>query len=116
TEKRLLVEYKCFTSAKPASLDVSMLDVPEDKPLTECVSELGAEGVWKTAESPVGLEVGGCPAARGTFASTAGGDQTLRELVAVRGGARVFFFAGVFDLTDSHSREAIRGAIETLSW
>jgi hypothetical protein len=116
TEKRLLVEYKCFTSAKPASLDVSMLDVSEDKPLTECVRELGAEGDWKATESPVELQVGGRSAARGTFTSTQGGEPRSCELVAVRRGSRVYFFAGVFALGDTRSRDAIRKAVDTVGW
>jgi hypothetical protein len=116
TERRLLVEYKCFTSAKAASLDVSMLDVPEDKPLIECVRESGTEDDWKTAEPPIELKIGGRPAARGTFTSTQGGEPRSCELVAVRGGSRVYFFAGVVAVGDTRSRDAIRKAIDTVSW
>jgi hypothetical protein len=115
-QKRLLVEYRCFTSEKPASLDVSMVDVSEAKSLAECVGEEGLEDNWQPAGPIEESTVGGRTAARGIFASRAGGEPRLREIVAVRRGGRVYLFTGVFAPSDTRSQEAIRSAIATLRW
>jgi hypothetical protein len=115
-EKRLLVEYRCFTSEKPASLVVSMVDVPEAKSLSDCVGESGVEDNWQTAGPTEELTVGGRAAARGTFLPRSVGEPTVREIVAVRRGRRVYLFTGVFAPSDARSRDAIRTAIATLSW
>jgi hypothetical protein len=115
-EKRLLVEYRCFTSEKPASLDVSMVDVSEAKSLGECVGEQGVEDNWQPAGPIEELTVGGRAAARGIFATRAGGEARLQEIVAVRKGGRVYMFTAVFAPSDTRSQEAVRKAIATLTW
>jgi len=115
-QKRLLVEYRCFTSEKPASLDVSMVDVSEARSLAECVREQGVEDDWPPAGPIEDLKVGGRAAARGIFATRAGGEPRLREIVAVRKGGRVYLFTAVFAPSDTRSKEAVRNAVATLTW
>ena len=116
TEKRLLVEYKCFYSEQLASLDVAMLDVAEERTLADCLREHGSEGGWQPAAPVEELRVGGRQAVRGAFALRVGPEQTVREVVAVRRGSRVYFFTGVFTPGDVRSRDAIRQAVATVSW
>jgi hypothetical protein len=90
SEEHLLVEYKRVTSDKPASLEVSMADIPADTDLAACLEGRASPGdSWRPQGPAEILEVGGQPAARMTFIGQFVQDRVTREMVAVRRGERV---------------------------
>jgi hypothetical protein len=116
TERRLLVEYKCFTSEKPAALDVSLVDLSENKSLTVFVQELGSEDNGQATGAVEEWRLSDLPAVRGVYVNRIGPEPTIREIVVVRRGGRAYVFTGVFAPGDTRSQEAIRKAIATLTW
>jgi hypothetical protein len=117
SEEHLLVEYKRVTSAKPASLEVSMADIPIDTDLAACLEgRASPEEPWRPQGPPEKLEVGGQPAARRSLIGQFVQDRTTREMVAVRRGERVYFFDGIFPADDSRAREQVRKAVASLAW
>jgi hypothetical protein len=115
--ERLLVEYKRMTTEKPATLDVSMADVPSSTDLSECL-ESGSVGkeTWKRVGECEKFELSGLPAARAAFEGKIGSERILREVVAVRRGERVYFFSGVFPADDTRARAQVRKAVQSATW
>ena len=118
TEERSLVGYRRGAGAAVATLDVSMADVPESEELAGAVKERRGGAEWKAQGPAEALEVGGRPAARGSYQShrQTDGPALVKEIVAVRKGGRVYFFTGVFPADDAKAREQVRQSVETLSW
>ena len=119
--ERMLVKYKQVLPAKPVAwLKVSVAEANGDQsPATLLQMRKPPEPTWRVVkEVEDGLKVGGLPAARVTFGGPfdpagRGPREYVSELVAVRRGAQVFFFAGTYALTDVHERQKIRTAVES---
>jgi hypothetical protein len=117
SEERLLVEYKRVTSAKPASLEVSMADIPAGTDVAACLEgRASPDDSWQPQGSAENIEVGGQPAARRAFLGQFGQDRVMREIMAVRRGGRVYFFTGLFPADDSKAREQVRKAVASVAW
>ena len=115
--ERMLVEYKCLTCASPGTLQVTVADVPTDSVLSKFLLENNRTGEkWRLVGSAEDFEINDVPAARITYSTTSGKDQSFREIVAIRRGERVYFFKGSYGGTDAQSRQAIRKAIDTIVW
>ncbi len=113
----LLVQYRRVTTPRPASFDVSMLDVPASTTLEAYLAERGpGRDSWKPAGAIVTLDVGGQPAARAAFKGLQGKDPALKEIVAVRKGERVYFFISVVPADDAKARDQVRKAVASISW
>jgi hypothetical protein len=115
-EERLLVQYDRGTAEKPASLELTMMDVEPGKDLEACLRERGVEGGWKLANPVEQFQVEGLSAARVVFVRHAGRESSHKEIVAIRRGRRVYFFTGLFGASDNHAREQIRKAVASLSF
>src|SRR5262249_4426772 len=116
-QERLLVEYKRLPPQKPASLEVSMVDVAPAVDLAAWLQERAGEGGdWKPAGGVERVEVRGLAGARVVLTASSGGDNTQKEITAVRRGARVYSFAGIFVAADGRAREQVRKAVASVSF
>jgi hypothetical protein len=121
--ERMVVKYKrLIPGLQVAWLKVSVGDAPGDKsPAEMLASRKLPEPDWKVTK-PVedGLTVAGRPAARVTFGGPLDPDhQGVRdftnEVVAVRRGPQMFYFAGTYVTADPKGQKRIRTAIDTAS-
>ena len=116
-QERLLVEYKRLTSDKPASLEVSRIDLPESKSLNEAMkTRQPSDGELVRKSPPEELTLDQVPALRVTFTERVDKQQMISEVVAVRRGERVYFFSGFFPAEDARAREQVRGMIGSIVW
>jgi hypothetical protein len=119
--ERMVVKYKRHPALDSAWLRVSVADVPEDQPLADLLKKRRLpEPSWKV-RTPVEdrLTVAGLPAARITFGGPYNPDEKgardfTSEVVAVRRGPQVFYFAGTYVTADPKGLKRIRTAIDSV--
>jgi hypothetical protein len=117
SQERLLVEYKRLTSDKPASLEVSRIDLPESTSLNAAMkTRQPSEGELVRKSAAEDLTIDQVPALRVTFTERVDRQLMISEVVAVRRGERVYFFSGFFPAEDARAREQVRGAIDSIVW
>lgn len=115
--ERLLAEYKCMTCTKPASVEISVADVPESVPLHEYVkTHLAVADQLRLTGKPETFEINGAPAVRVVYSMRLGKDEMLRAITAFRRGERVYFFTGIYMASDPKSRKEIQTAIDSVVW
>jgi hypothetical protein len=120
--ERMLVKFKrLIPGLQMAWIRVSVADVPEDQTPAELLKKRKPPETDWTVKKEVedGLEVGGKPAARITFGGPYDPDQKgLRdytcEVVAIRRGPQVFYFAGTYETSDPKGQKRIRTALDTV--
>src|SRR5215207_4665770 len=119
--ERMVVKYKRHPALDSAWLRVSVADVPEDQPLADLLKKRRLpEPSWKVRSAvEEGLTVDGKPAARITFGGPYNPDEKgtrdfTSEVVAVRRGPQVFYFAGTYVTSDPKGLKRIRTAIDTV--
>ena len=119
--ERMVVKFKRHPALDAAWLRVSVADAPEDQPLADLLKKRRLpEPSWKV-RTPVedGLTVDGKAAARITFGGPYNPDQKgtrdfTSEVVAVRRGPQVFYFAGTYVTADPKGLKRIRTALDTV--
>jgi hypothetical protein len=115
--ERLLAEYKCFTCAKPATLEVSVAEIPEGTSLSDYVTRSTLTGEkWQLRGTAEQFTINDAPAVRVIYTQRAGKEEMVREVVAFRRGARVYLFKGFYADSDAKSRKEIRGAVDSVVW
>jgi hypothetical protein len=115
-KEELLVAYARVTD-RPASLEVSLADLPEAADLRKFLTAAPSGGVkWQAKAMSESIVVNGVPASRFTLSGGAGKDTTVKEVVAVRRGGRVYFFAGIFAAGDTATRDEVRRSVQTVVW
>jgi hypothetical protein len=115
--ERLLVAYQRLKSEPPATLDVTMLDVPGEQSLVDAMARPGIKGhEWHSTLRFEMLKISGLDAARASFEATLAGQKTIKETLAVRRGGRVYFFTTVAVASDNKARAEARKALDTLAW
>lgn len=118
----LLVKYKRPVHLKPAFLFVSREDLPATQSLTEHLKKrLGRGGTlvkdWRVLSSCETLMVQDLPAVRVRLAGVRNGAESLKEVVSIHRGNRVYYFAGVFPKSEARVVQAeIRAAVASVSW
>lgn len=119
--ERMVVKYKRHPAFDSAWLRVSVADVPEDQPLADLLkARRMPESTWTVRkEVEEGLTVDGKPAARITFGGPYDPDgkgtrDYSSEVVAVRRGPQVFYFAGTYQTSDPKGLKRIRTALDTV--
>lgn len=121
--ERMLVKYKRLVpGAQVAWLRVTVADADADDDQTPADllrNRKPQESGWKVIKQVEdGLTVGGLRAARITFGGPfdptgRGKKDFVSEMVAVRRGAQVFYFAGTFAADDPSGRQQVRAAVES---
>jgi hypothetical protein len=114
-KERLLVEYRRLQGGPPASLRVSLIDLP---PSAETGSYLRDRPIFRSLKAaPVEtISLGGQKAERFVFEDLQGKGGTIQEVVVVRRGERVYFFSGGFAAGDKQAREQFRRVVGSLVW
>jgi hypothetical protein len=116
SKERVLVIYRYFGGALPATLQVSLVDLPETADLAEHLAR-PSEGIdWRTSARPEPLHIGGQAAKRYFLSGKAGKYDMAREVVALRRGGRVYFFSASFLGSDGVRREQVRETIAGVLW
>jgi hypothetical protein len=116
-QERLLVEYKRLTGDKPASLEVSLIDLPEGTALTAALKTRQPPDGELVRQTPVEeLTVDGIQALRIAFYVRVDKEKMVSEVVAMRRGERVYFFTGFYPADDNRAKEQVRGVIDSLIW
>ena len=116
-EERRLVEYQRPPAGKPATFEVSLVDLPEDTSLATYLGRRWSRSDQARLKSgPDKLDVGGAPAVRLAFALRREGDDLTREVTAFRRGERVYFFTGTFPARDPAARDQVRRAVASVVW
>jgi hypothetical protein len=114
--ERLLVGYRRVRAERPAQFEVSRADLPESADLVAHLTGGGARKDWRPAKPPEPVEVGGRPGRRISLAGRVGGEALAREVVAVRRGGRVYFFAVTTAPGDAGARDEARRAVASVRW
>jgi hypothetical protein len=113
----LLVQYLHAEDETQATLEVSLIDLPEGTDLATYLSAPAySAGSWKQTGSPQFLEVGGRPATRYRLTAREGGTPMAREVTTVQQGGRVYLFTVLFAPQDNASLEQANRAIHSIVW
>jgi hypothetical protein len=120
--ERMIVKYKrLIPGLQLAWLKASVADAPNDKSPAELLAgRKPPEPEWRVTK-PVedGISVAGRPAARVTFGGPLdpdhhGARDFTNEVVAVRRGTQMFYFAGTYVTADPKGQKRIRTAIDSV--
>jgi hypothetical protein len=115
--ERMLVEYKCLHCSLPATLMVTVSDVPTTTTLSTYLVKNTLTGEkWRLSAPAEDFTLNGEPAARITYVMPAGKEEMVRDIVAFRRGERVYFFKGFYAASDAKSRRALQTAVDTIVW
>jgi hypothetical protein len=112
----LLVKYKRSSQDKLAFFQVSVIDLPPMKELTSFLAERSPGKQWRRSSKPEVVEVNGISGFRQTFTGQWDRTKMVKHEVAVRWGARVFFFAGTFPASDAEAEQLVRQAVAGVVW
>jgi hypothetical protein len=115
-KERLLVQYRRFDSARPASLEVSAADLPAATDLAAYLAGPAA-GIkeWRLLTTePVPLST--VAGTRYQFTAHTGRDDMAREVAAFPRGERVYFFTIVYLAKDTSAQEQFRRTLGRLDW
>jgi hypothetical protein len=117
TQERLLVEYKRLSSEKPASLEVTLVDLPQTTTLAAAIkTRQHAQGEVIRQTTFEEAKVDGVPGGRVTTTERIDKELMTSEVLAVRRGPRVYFFTGFYPANDSRAKEQVHGVIDSIVW
>jgi hypothetical protein len=71
---------------------------------------------WRVVQKPAEFDFGGVPAKRLVLEFGAGAEAQRKEVVVVRRGQRTYIFTTITSPTDVPTRDAVRAALERISW
>jgi hypothetical protein len=112
----LLTKYKRLSSDKPAFLHVSVIDLPSGTSPADYLAGNSSPAEWQRQANAESIDLNGMPATRAAFLGNWGGHKVLKEVVAVPRGQRVYFFTGIFPVTDHEAQAQVRAAIGSIVW
>ena len=115
-KEHVLVAYRKIQpgASRPAAFEVSCADLPESADLTAHLS--AGKGKWRAVKPPEPVSAGNAQGVRITLTGRAGNEPVQKEVVAVRRGGRVYFFALIAAPNDTAAREPARQAVGSLLW
>ncbi len=116
-KERPLVEYARTSGGPPASLRVSLADLPESTDLPSHLSGPSYSAKkWDTAGPAESTVVGSASGTRYTLTGRVGATETIKEVVVVRRGERVYFFTALYAPKDTEAREKLRQVVGSVIW
>ena len=116
-KERLLAQYVRVFPERGASLDVSMADLPATTDLAQYLAgPSGGVKSWRPKGPVESVQVGGVPAERFLFAGRMDNQEAVKEVVAIRRGARVYFFTAYFAPGDTKAQQQVRRTVESTLW
>jgi hypothetical protein len=116
-QERKLIGYKLPDIDRPASFEISCMDMPEGADLVShfTAGRTGPEA-WRPSGPIESIALGSVPAHRLILTFGTGAGALRKEVVAVRSGGRVYFFTLVCAPDDVGSRETIRQELSRITW
>jgi hypothetical protein len=116
-QERKLIGFKLADSDRPASFEISCMDMPEDADLVAhfTLNRQGPEA-WKPVGRSESIALANVPAQRLTLTFGAGANAQRKEVVSVRRGGRVYFFTLVSAPEDVGTRERVRRDLSRITW
>jgi hypothetical protein len=116
-KERLLVQYHRASGDSPATLEASVMDLPEEVDLTEYLSQPSfSVRRWKPMGQAESIEAGGKRGTRLRFSAAIGGKESTKEVAAFRRDGRVYLFTVLFSPKDATAPEQVRRSIDRLVW
>jgi hypothetical protein len=116
-KERLLVQYVRLFPERGASLDVSMADLPTTTDLANYLAgPSGGVKSWRPKSAVESVQVGGVLAERFLFTGRMDSQEAVKEVVAIRRGARVYFFTAYFAPGDTKAQQQVRRTVESTVW
>ncbi len=115
-KERLLVQYR-NSSENNATLEISLMDLPEDADLAEYLSGPSfSVHHWDSVGKAESIEAGGIKGTRFRFSGRAGSSELAKEVTAIRRGGRVYFFTVLYSPKEPAASEQVRRSIGRLTW
>lgn len=110
-QERLLVQYNRLQVNNKAWLRVTVAELSEATPLSQCLTGRMPKP-WKPESEPEAMEVNGSPAARQAYTGRWNDIDYAVETVAVRRGPRVFLITASFPSADAEAKTQVRKSVE----
>lgn len=116
-KERLLVQYRRASGESNATLEVSLMDAPEDTDLASYLSHPSYSARhWNPLGKSESVEAGGMSGTRFRFRAAVEGKELAKEVTAFRRGGRVYFFTLLYPPKDAEAAEQVRRSIGRLEW
>ena len=116
-KERLLVQYRRTSGGDLATLEVSVMDLPEDTDMAAYLTNPSFSArQWKQTGRAESLEAGGAQGTRYRFNAPVKGGQLTKEVTVFRRVGRVYFFTVLFSPKDAAAAEQVRRALGSLVW
>jgi hypothetical protein len=116
-KERTLVQYRRVSAEGNATLEISLIDLPEDADLAEYLSGPSyAVRHWNSLGKAESIEAGGASGKRFRFNGQANGSELSKEVTAFRRDGRVYFFTVLYPPKDAAAAEQARRSISGLVW
>lgn len=116
-KERLLVQYRRASGESNATLEVSLVDLPEQTDLATYLSRPSYSARhWEQSGQAESMEAGGMTGTRFRLRASIEGKELAKEVTAFRRGGRVYFFTLLYPPKDTAASEQVRRAIAHLEW
>jgi hypothetical protein len=112
-----LVDYRRTKGEGRAALRVSLADLPDSTDLGKYLAgpSYGVDK-WAPAGPPEEVSAGSATGTRYAFSGRVGKEEVAKEVVAVRRGGRVYFFAALYAPKDVEVRDQLRRVVSSVVW
>ncbi len=116
-KERLLVQYRRAGGESNSTLEVSLVDLPEDADLAAYLSRPSYSAHhWNQLEQVESIEAGGASGKRFRFSAWVDGKELAKEVTAFRRGGYIYFFTLLYPPKDAAAPEQVRRSIGRLEW
>jgi len=117
TKERPLVDYRRAAGIRGASFRVSLIDLDPSADLAAYLTgpSYGAKS-WRQAGTSEEVAAGNVPGVCYTFRTGTGKAETVKEVIAVRRGERVYLFTALFAPKDTEVREELHRVVASVIW
>jgi hypothetical protein len=116
-EERMLVQYVRRTAEGQATLEASMIDLPDEVDVRTLLTPAshGSE-TWRTTGPGERIQLNGVSALRVALDGKHGKTPMTKEVTVFRRGERIYLLTAIFKSGDKSAREQTRGAAASVMW
>jgi len=116
-KETILVQYRLHSGASSATLEISLMDLPEDAALADYLSRPSySVRRWSLLGKAESIEAGGVSGKRFRFKGKADSFELIKEVTVFRRGGRDYFFIVLHSPKDTAAPEQARRSINRLVW
>jgi hypothetical protein len=115
TVERMLVEYMVPQSDRPATLRVTIIDLPATENIDDYLAGRPGEK-WEIKSTAEPIVADGVPGTRTLLAAKGKTGSRLQEVYAFRRGPRVYLFNAILFESETKAQQQVRRMIESLGW